>query len=550
MTILSARAVLAAAALASAAFASSAAGAPQGDPPPTLRGPESAPNPNKTAHVVVLVWDGLRADSVTEEHTPTLVRLAKEGVVFTRHHPVYPSSTEVNGTAMATGCYPGTSGIIGNREYRPEIDPLKPIPTESPEAIRKGDLLSGGRYLQRLTLAERLQAEGERTLITSTKRVTLLQDRGRGDRDPKKESGESITLSEGVTVPPEAAETLTAALAEPFPKDIAFPNTVADHWTTRALTEVLWKSGLPRFSVLWLSDPDYTQHRYGPSSPQALQALAGCDAQLKTVLDALDTGNWRDSTDVFVVSDHGFSTIERSVDVAKELKEAGFRAAREFKEPPAPGNVLVNGLGGTVYLYVIGHDPEVTAQLVKFLQRTDYAGVIFSRDGLKGTFPLQAAHIDSADAPDVAVAMRWTDTKNAAGLPGGVVSDGSAPVGRGTHSSLSRFDLHNTLIANGPDFAVGWQDDAPSSNADLAPTVAAILGLPVTVPFDGRVLDEAFKGSDGKHAPVPAPERREASGEGDTASWRQYLQVTHFGSEDYLEEGNVMLPSPAPMPAP
>jgi len=34
--------------------------------------------------------------------------------------------------------YPAHDGIIGNNEYRPEIDPLKPIHMESPEAVRKG----------------------------------------------------------------------------------------------------------------------------------------------------------------------------------------------------------------------------------------------------------------------------------------------------------------------------------------------------------------------------------------------------------------------------
>ena len=513
----------------------------------TLRAQDDPTEParSRAAHVVVVVWDGLRPDSVSGVDTPTLTRLAREGVFFTRHHAVYPSSTEVNGTAMATGCYPGTSGLIGNREYRPAIDPLRSVATELPETVLKGDLLTGGRYLQRLTLAERLQSQGDRTLTTGTKPVVLLQDRGAGDRDPKKESGESVTLFGGRTVPPEVAATLGAALGQPFPPDIQLPNTAADHWTTHALTEVLWKAGLPKLSVLWLSDPDYTQHKFGPESAQARRALAGCDAQLADVLAALDAGNWRDSTDVFVVSDHGFSTIGQSVDVAKQLVEAGFRAAREFKEPPKAGDVMVDGLGGSVYLYVGEHEAETTARLVKFLQGSDFAGVIFSRDGLPGTFPLQAAHIDSADAPDVAVAMRWTDAKNVAGLPGAVVCDGGARPGQGTHASLSRFDLHNTLIANGPDFTAGLRDDAPSSNADLAPTISAILGLPVAVPFDGRVLDEAFKGVEG-HDPVPASERLEAEGDGKAATWRQYLQVTRFEGEDYLDEGNVEIP---PKPA-
>ncbi len=59
-------------------------------------------SPAPTEHVIVMVWDGLRPDSVTEQDTPTLFRLSKEGSFFAHHHPVYLSSTEVNGTALAT----------------------------------------------------------------------------------------------------------------------------------------------------------------------------------------------------------------------------------------------------------------------------------------------------------------------------------------------------------------------------------------------------------------------------------------------------------------
>ena len=60
---------------------------------------------SKAEHVVVVVMDGLRPDFVTEKYMPTLHKLASEGVLFKNHHPVYVSSTEANGAALATGCY-------------------------------------------------------------------------------------------------------------------------------------------------------------------------------------------------------------------------------------------------------------------------------------------------------------------------------------------------------------------------------------------------------------------------------------------------------------
>src|SRR5262245_23196330 len=92
------------------------------------------PGANSGRQVVLIVWDGMRPDFVSETNTPTLFNLARRGVTFTKHHSVYLSATEVNGTAIATGGYPSQSGIVGNHEYRPEIDPLKGIRTEALEA--------------------------------------------------------------------------------------------------------------------------------------------------------------------------------------------------------------------------------------------------------------------------------------------------------------------------------------------------------------------------------------------------------------------------------
>ena len=72
-------------------------------------------------HVVRIVWDGMRPDFVSAQYTPQLYDLAQHGTFFKNHHPVYISSTEVNGTALATGMYPNKSGIMANSEYRPEI---------------------------------------------------------------------------------------------------------------------------------------------------------------------------------------------------------------------------------------------------------------------------------------------------------------------------------------------------------------------------------------------------------------------------------------------
>src|SRR6266576_3950214 len=58
-----------------------------------------ADSKGQAEHIVVVVWDGMRPDFITPQYTPTLYQLAASGVFFKKHHPVYISTTEVNGTA-------------------------------------------------------------------------------------------------------------------------------------------------------------------------------------------------------------------------------------------------------------------------------------------------------------------------------------------------------------------------------------------------------------------------------------------------------------------
>src|SRR5437867_11825299 len=93
--------------------------------------------PKDSRHIVLIVWDGMRPDFVSEEFTPALWKLAQEGVVFRNHHAVYPSSTNVNGTALATGVYPNHSGLVANHEYRPEIDRKKSSDAQIPAVVQQ-----------------------------------------------------------------------------------------------------------------------------------------------------------------------------------------------------------------------------------------------------------------------------------------------------------------------------------------------------------------------------------------------------------------------------
>src|SRR5881397_2496966 len=490
-------------------------------------------------HIVVVVWDGMRPDFVSEQNTPALWKLSREGVTFRNHHAVYPSATIVNGTALVTGVYPSKNGIIANHVYRPDIDLNHAIDVEIPAVVKKGDELSGGKYISVPTIAELIQRAGGRTVIATAKTVGLLLDRHpdmanrlnsvnrvasplaegermkvRGSTTPATENAKtltlpsplrrerrtnsesetkidsqgaknSVTLFAGTSLPGEILPSISEALG-PFPS----AHLQQDSWTTKALTDFFWKDGLPVLSILWLGEPDLTQHESAPGAPAALAAIKSADENLAAVLAALDQRDARGTTDMFVVSDHGFSTIRRSIDLRKILSDAGFVAKTEFESQPEPGEIMLVGNGGSVLFYVVGHDEKLIHRLVEFLQQSDFTGVIFTKEPMEGTFTLEQAKMDRPGPdhrPDVVMSFRWNDSKNQFGIPGMIDADWQRGAGKGTHATLSCFDMHNMLIAAGRDFRHGEVNDFPSGNIDVAPTILRILGITPPQKMDGRI---------------------------------------------------------------
>jgi predicted AlkP superfamily pyrophosphatase or phosphodiesterase len=496
----------------------------------------------RAEHVVVVVWDGMRPDFITPQYTPTLYNLAKRGTFFKNHHSAYITSTEVNATALATGMHPEHSGIIANSEYDPDYSWLASYGTESLDVVRRGDRLSHGHYLEAPTVAELLHQAGFPTVVAGAKPVALLHDRAPSKSTPAEKA--SVTLFRGQTLPRAALDELAknrdigAMPSTPSPDadpSKHVPNPV-DAWTSKALVHGLWKKTVPRFSLLWLSEPDSAQHDAGVGSDAAVTALANSDMNLSNVIKTLEAKNLIERTDLLVVSDHGFSTIQRGPDIIESLKRAGFTAGKQFQNPET-GDILVNMLGGTTAFHVFDHDEAVIRRLVAFLQGTDFAAVIFCALPIDGTFSLSQVHLrPTNNSPDVVVAMQWSADKNDFGAPG-LLTSPEGKKGHGTHASLSRFDLHNMLIAAGPDFKREFVNELPSGNIDLAPTILAILGVTTSQPMDGRVLYEAMT-CEAPPQPKPLTKTIEASHDLGFLTWHQYLKFTQMGSSTYYDEGN------------
>jgi arylsulfatase A-like enzyme len=129
-----------------------------------------------------------------------------------------------------------------------------------------------------------------------------------------------------------------------------------------------------------------------------------------------------------------------------------------------------------------------------------------------------------------------TNRRNEFGAPGEVASDIGKNLDQGTHSTLSPHDLYNTLVASGPDFRSGWNDEIPTGNIDVAPTILALLGLKSPEPMEGRIFTEALR--KGKSAPAVHEQELVAERKLGDATWRQTLRLTTVGTTTYVSGGN------------
>lgn len=498
----------------------------------------------KAQHVVVVVFDGMRPDFITPQYAPNLYSLATNGVFFRRNHPVFISTTIVNGTAIATGTHPGTSGILANSDYREELNTQSAVASEVLDTIRRGDLASEGRYVDADTLAEIVQDAGHHTYIAGTKSVALLHDRKPRRFDTAAHSN-SITLGRGLVMPRLMGDPLKKVNEDKvFPDTFTTPNVASDGWTTRALVRGLWNKGIPKYSLLWLSDPDVTQHAKGVGSPEAISAIEASDKNLGEVIKVLKEKGVYEKTDIFVVSDHGFSSITRAADIAAALKRFNLNAQTKL-ENPEPGDVLVVGLGGAALIYVTDRKEDTVRATARALQACDFTGVVFSRLDIEGTFPLSAARYPmEGHGPDLLVSMRWLPEVNEHEAPGMLIATGGSK-GGGTHGSLSKYDMNNTLVGSGPDLKRGLVSQIPSGNIDLAPTILHLLGIQPKRPMNGRVLREALV-ADSSPAPEVKERRLEAKRSFGVLEWQQYLVTHEVDGALYFTEGNGRLAGRTP----
>jgi arylsulfatase A-like enzyme len=447
-----------------------------------------AQQPPPRTHLVIVV-DGLRPDYVTAEVMPRLTRLGQRGIVFTAHHSVFPTVTRVNAPSFVTGAYPEAHGLLGNEIYVPSVSVSRELDTgdrASLEAVARAE----GRLLTAPTLGEILRQAGKTLLAVSSGSTgsSFLLD---------STAGAGAVIHHDYTRPPELAPRVLAALG-PAPA-AATPN---DPRNQRAIDAYL-KFGIeqlrPDVTLMWLNDPDGTAHANGIGAPLTRRSLTLVDAGIGRIEDTLRAQGRLGQTNIIVTSDHGFSTHTGTFKLGALVEP--------FTRKMADGSPDIVVAEGAVYLRN-NDDPARLQAIVTALQRRPEVGAIFTRprrlaqnaatgqpaggapfEGIvPGTLSFDVARWNHARSGDILVSANWTRESNDAGFAGKTTQEGVAG-----HGTSSPYDIHNTLIAAGPDFRENATSEIPTGNVDVAPTLLQLLGVAVPQTMAGRVIREGLR---------------------------------------------------------
>lgn len=562
------------------------------------------PMPSVTARhsTLLLVWDGMRPDMVTDAITPHLAQLGTEGIIATDHHasltiPLLPA-TATNAALVSSATPTATA-------------PAQPSPTATLAATATpatNSLPTTGLTNDLTSLFQVALTQGFRVSYEGAGGTALLQALA--------SPANTAILDDQTTYPASLMPQLQQAQVTP---PAQLPAITASHAPdaarTEALTQAFIQVLLPQFkatsapflSVIHLGDPTTTAGLTGIGSTAFTDALRVDDAALGELIAALRNVSLLDSVNVIVTSDHGLSDVvapdatsatEQAYTAPTEAVRTNVAAlltqatALGAKGPlPDLGKygvshgtitpqttVVLTASGGLDALAIpatkavqqIGRGDAQQGQLigaqelVNFLQQTPQIGPIFVNDTLAqvspahpmgeidGALPLSVLAPLSAQSPAIVfgfatfardIGQRGTNVNQLAGSAYADTAD------LATWGSFGRHDLHTILYTFGPNFKSGGQDLAPTSAADVVPTIASALNLSLPANHQGRVISEILaNSSDSGNAPT---QQTIASTEhvfaGTTNVFLEVVVTEQYGGETYLQ-GAYAIRSPSVQP--
>jgi len=437
-------------------------------PPCILAQGEMSSRPAQERHVLVISVDGLGASLydrlAAKIHISNLPRLRREGSYAEGVVGVYPSVTYPSHTTIVTGRMPAEHGIYSNLSSRQ--------PGKNPE-----DWFWFASAIKAPTLWDEAHAHH----LTSGAVFWPVTAGAPVDWevpeiwDPKK----PLKIDPAYIAKYATPGILFEALLEIGPPQ---PGQELDVTRSRLATFIL-KKHKPNLLLVHLCDLDDQEHKFGPDSPQAATTLEKIDGHIGELLAADQAAGLADSTDVFIVSDHGFLPVQAEIKPNVLFVKAGLLTADE-KGNVTGGRIDTVADDGSFFIYW-PESEDLRSQVSEALKPLIDQGAlwaVFDRAALRELAAEPAAQM-ALEAPS-----GYAFARGAAGDL--LVKDNSTT---GTHGHLPfRRELVASFIAWGPDIRAGV-DLHTIRMTEIAPTILKAMGIDDPKFGDEPPLTEIFK---------------------------------------------------------
>ena len=242
-------------------------------------------------------------------------------------------------------------------------------------------------------------------------------------------------------------------------KDFAKANIIfRDQIWTRAAAYII-REHKPDLMLFHLLTLDSTQHKYGPGSLAAQDAIAFLDSCVAQIVAAVREAGLSNDTTFLIVSDHGFKGFKKEVRANNALEAAGLDK-----------KVYVLPEGGSGFVYI--EDPSVTARAREVLAGVEGVEHVYS----PADYAALGLPRPDQDPQFGQLFITAKEGYSLAGTKGGPVTAEVAQTG-GSHAYLaSDPDLHPIFIASGKGVRKGVKLGLVV-NLNVAPTIANLLGI-------------------------------------------------------------------------
>ncbi|HXX24666.1 MAG TPA: ectonucleotide pyrophosphatase/phosphodiesterase [Terriglobia bacterium] len=424
--------------------------------------------PPHERHTMVISVDGLGASLylrlAAKIHISNLPKLRSEGSYAEGVLGVYPTVTYPSHTTIVTGRMPAEHGIYSNLSSR--------------EAGKNSqDWFWFAKAIKVPTLWDEAEAHHLTTgatfwPVTAGARIYWIAPE---IWDPQK----PLQVDPSYVAKYATPGLLFEALLEIGPPQ---PGQELDVMRSRLAAFIL-KKYKPNLLLVHLCDLDEDEHRFGPDSPQVAATLKKIDGHIGELLAADQAAGLADSTDVFIVSDHGFLPVGSEIKPNVLLVKAGLLTADE-KGNVTGGRIATVVDGGSFFIYW-PPSQDLHSEVNEALKPLRDAGALWAvldRGALSdlGSEPAAQMALEAA-----------TGYAFGSGAAGDLISRGKSITG--THGYLPfRRELEASFIAWGPNIRAGV-DLHTIRMTEIAPTILKAMGIDDPKFGDEPPLTDIFK---------------------------------------------------------